>query len=180
MSKKLIDSENKKLFTPAFMKFYGREWEPGDRKRNPQVLAGRIARKYGLSHANLTKKRAREILLDFVGHLPLIESLRPAMPKVAKTPKLPKIKKPKAQPKGSFGEFYESREWFELRYAVLKQHGARCMICGRTRSDGVVMHVDHIKPRSKFPELELEASNLQVLCRPCNLGKSNIDQTDWR
>src|SRR5262249_39926358 len=39
---------------------------------------------------------------------------------------------------------------------------------------------DHIKPRSKFPELELELGNLQVLCADCNLGKRAWDQTDWR
>jgi 5-methylcytosine-specific restriction endonuclease McrA len=42
------------------------------------------------------------------------------------------------------------------------------------------MHVDHILPRSKFPELELDIDNLQVLCEECNLAKSNIDTTDWR
>jgi 5-methylcytosine-specific restriction endonuclease McrA len=26
----------------------------------------------------------------------------------------------------------------------------------------------------------LRLDNLQVLCEPCNLGKSNRDETDWR
>ena len=76
--------------------------------------------------------------------------------------------------------FYESREWMQLRYAVLKRDGAKCALCCSTRADGVRLHVDHIKPRSVFPELELDPENLQVLCEPCNLGKSNLDQTDWR
>lgn len=42
------------------------------------------------------------------------------------------------------------------------------------------MHVDHIKPRSKYPALELVLSNLQVLCEDCNLGKLAHDETDWR
>jgi len=42
------------------------------------------------------------------------------------------------------------------------------------------IHVDHIKPRSKFPELELVFDNLQVLCDDCNIGKSNVDSTDFR
>lgn len=42
------------------------------------------------------------------------------------------------------------------------------------------MHVDHIKPRSKYPELELEFTNLQILCADCNLGKRNHDSIDWR
>lgn len=54
------------------------------------------------------------------------------------------------------------------------------MCCGANPSDGVKMHVDHIKPRSKFPELALVLDNLQILCEDCNLGKSNKDETDWR
>lgn len=80
--------------------------------------------------------------------------------------------------KGYWGDpFFDSREWQELRYAVLKHYGRKCMLCGATSGE---MHVDHIKPRSKYPLLALEFSNLQVLCRPCNLGKSNTDETDWR
>lgn len=73
--------------------------------------------------------------------------------------------------------FYASREWMELRYRVLKKYGRKCMFC---RAENGEMHVDHIKPRSKFPELELKESNLQVLCRTCNLGKSNKHDDDWR
>lgn len=54
------------------------------------------------------------------------------------------------------------------------------MLCNRGRKDGVQMHVDHIKPRAKFPELALVLDNLQVLCRDCNLGKRHLDETDWR
>jgi 5-methylcytosine-specific restriction endonuclease McrA len=73
--------------------------------------------------------------------------------------------------------FYDSTAWRELRYRVIKAQGRRCMACGSTSK---TIHVDHIKPRSKHPELELEFSNLQVLCVDCNLGKSNKDHTDWR
>lgn len=77
--------------------------------------------------------------------------------------------------------FYLTDEWRKLRYRVLRKYKARCMCCGRNRQEhGVTIHVDHIKPRSKFPKLELDFNNLQILCEDCNLGKSNIDQTDWR
>lgn len=42
------------------------------------------------------------------------------------------------------------------------------------------MHVDHIKSRRKRPDLALDFDNLQVLCGPCNHGKSWDDETDWR
>jgi 5-methylcytosine-specific restriction endonuclease McrA len=42
------------------------------------------------------------------------------------------------------------------------------------------MHVDHIKPKSRYPHLALKFDNLQVLCETCNIEKSNIDETDYR
>ncbi len=74
-------------------------------------------------------------------------------------------------------QFYLSREWRELRYKVLKTYGRKCMLCSSTDAK---LHVDHIKPRSSFPQLALSFENLQVLCDDCNIGKSNRDQTDWR
>jgi len=79
---------------------------------------------------------------------------------------------PRYEP-GMKSEFYETREWRSLRFDVIKESDGKCKLCGRSRDDGVIMHVDHIKPRSKFPALELVFSNLQLLCEDCNLGKSN-------
>lgn len=76
-------------------------------------------------------------------------------------------------------DFYNSREWASVRYAALLRSQGRCACCGASRADGAVMHVDHIKPRSKFPELALSLDNLQVMCDLCNVAKSNIDMTDW-
>ncbi len=76
--------------------------------------------------------------------------------------------------------FYACDAWLALRYVVLVKRGARCECCGATARDDVRIHVDHVKPRSRFPLLELEEDNLQVLCEPCNQGKSNKDATDWR
>ncbi len=77
--------------------------------------------------------------------------------------------------------FYDTDAWRQLRYRVLTKYGKICMVCGRTpEDDGVTMHVDHIKPRSKHPELELAEDNLQVLCEDCNMGKGAWDETDWR
>jgi 5-methylcytosine-specific restriction endonuclease McrA len=76
--------------------------------------------------------------------------------------------------------FYQSDEWRAVRYLALKAAKGACQCCGARGSKLTPLHVDHIKPRSKFPHLSLDASNLQVLCRDCNLGKSNRDETDWR
>ncbi len=76
--------------------------------------------------------------------------------------------------------FLSSYEWRRIRMEVLKKYGARCQCCGATAKDGVVIHVDHIKPRRLFPQLALDINNLQVLCEVCNHGKGNWDMTDWR
>jgi 5-methylcytosine-specific restriction endonuclease McrA len=77
-------------------------------------------------------------------------------------------------------DFYTSDLWRSIRYEALVRDGGKCCACGRTAKNGVVLHVDHIKPRSKFPELQFELHNLQTLCEDCNIGKSNTDQTNWR
>jgi len=76
--------------------------------------------------------------------------------------------------------FFMSREWLDLRYKVIKKSAGCCQCCGGRADADNSLQVDHIKPRSKFPELSLVESNLQVLCRRCNLGKGNKDATDWR
>lgn len=81
---------------------------------------------------------------------------------------------------GSYAAFYETEAWRRVRYEALRRHGGMCCLCGATAHQGAVLHVDHIKPRSLFPQLELDVDNLQVLCADCNLGKSNLDDTDWR
>ena len=105
-----------------------------------------------------------------------------------------KKKKPKKVKKRAFGykcgpvtiiqtsptDFLQSRAWFELRYKALLKYGAKCQCCGRSRKDNIIIHVDHIKPRSRYPALALDINNLQILCNECNLGKSYTDSTDWR
>ena len=77
--------------------------------------------------------------------------------------------------------FLNSWEWTRLRYEALALHGRRCMCCGASPDDGkTILHVDHIKPRSKYPGLSLVLDNLQVLCSFCNKGKGAWDETDFR
>src|SRR3990167_4071693 len=90
------------------------------------------------------------------------------------------IKKLSVKPNKTKDDFLASWEWTELRYKVLIKYGRRCMCCGGTPETGSILHVDHIKPRSKFPELSLSEDNLQILCLLCNKGKSNIHDHDFR
>lgn len=73
--------------------------------------------------------------------------------------------------------FYESRAWRMMRYVAFRVYGSKCSVCNR---DDTEMHVDHISPRSKHPERELDLNNLQILCKECNLGKSDWDENDLK
>ena len=73
-------------------------------------------------------------------------------------------------------KFYSSKEWRELRRKALDIWGASCMSCD---SEGSIT-VDHVYPRSLYPDLELVLSNLQILCASCNSKKSNKHTTDYR
>ncbi|WFG35155.1 hypothetical protein GKN94_05420 [Candidatus Lucifugimonas marina] len=84
--------------------------------------------------------------------------------------------------KRKFRELGHSDEWRYLREIVRRTNKHVCTNCSRKLTTGFeidghykptasAMHVDHILPRSKFPELDLELTNLQLLCRRCNLTK---------
>lgn len=57
----------------------------------------------------------------------------------------------------------------KLRYEILERDNYRCVLCGRSADDGVILHIDHIIPISKGGKTVPE--NLRTLCSDCNLGK---------
>lgn len=67
--------------------------------------------------------------------------------------------------------------WQDLKRRIYRKYGKRCMRC---KYVGRELHIDHIKPKSLFPELTLVFDNLQVLCRWCNEEKSNLNCNDYR
>ena len=70
--------------------------------------------------------------------------------------------------------------WLRLRYMALESAKSQCACCGLGVKDGIVLHVDHIKPLALCPELAFDPNNLQVLCTDCCLGRSRSDETDFR
>lgn len=70
----------------------------------------------------------------------------------------------------------KDKRWQELRKTIFHVYGKRCMKCGTNKKS----QIDHILPKSKFPEGAYSLENLQVLCAPCNKIKSNTDFTDYR
>lgn len=71
--------------------------------------------------------------------------------------------------------FYDSKEWRKLRAQYLKHHilCERCEALGRT---ALAQHLHHIKPVKQHPELALEESNLQALCRHCHDDVTHADK----
>jgi|GEM_PF-3960560 len=69
--------------------------------------------------------------------------------------------------------------WWQIRGEVLRYSPRICAACGCALSWRKRLHVDHIKPRSKYPELRYLKANLQILCISCNLAKSDYDGDDW-
>jgi hypothetical protein len=65
-----------------------------------------------------------------------------------------------------------------LRWQVFQRDGWKCVSCGKSSHDGIILQVDHIKPRSRGGQNVLD--NYQTLCNECNIGKSNRDSTDLR
>lgn len=119
-------------------------------------LARQLAGELSINGAFRNKSQSRQFLKAWAfGN---VDIAREKMPRVGKK------------------SFYASWAWKKLRFEVLKQYGPKCMCCGSDHRPTV----DHIKPRARFPELELDFDNLQVLCNDCNMGKSNDDFTDFR
>lgn len=63
----------------------------------------------------------------------------------------------------------------KLRFEVFKRDKFTCQYCGKSAPD-VVLHVDHIEPKSKGGEDDL--LNLATACVACNLGKSDRRLSD--
>ena len=66
-----------------------------------------------------------------------------------------------------YRRFYQTSDWREIRRAVMERDGEVCRLCG-SRGD---LTVDHILPRSLYPDRALDPENLQVICRSCNAAK---------
>lgn len=78
--------------------------------------------------------------------------------------------------------FYSTKEWHELRAWALDHYGRRCMFpgCKEKINSDTDLHIDHIKPKAKYPELAHDRNNVQVLCVLHNRTKSDRGQKDYR
>lgn len=63
--------------------------------------------------------------------------------------------------------FYKSKEWENVRKAVLMRDNYLCVKCGRPAEE--VHHIKHLSPKNiNDPSISLNMDNLASLCRDCH------------
>lgn len=72
-------------------------------------------------------------------------------------------------------QLYEFPE--DVKEAVFKNDGYRCVVCGRGRKDGIEIHADHKVPLDKGGKNTVD--NGQTLCSEHNFLKKNYSQTEF-
>ncbi|GAB1376799.1 hypothetical protein MASR1M48_16510 [Lactococcus petauri] len=102
---------------------------------------------------------------------------------------LPKRKRTSHKAKKQFKEVEKLKEvkkwhpkcdkdrWYVLRNCVYRIYEKRCMKCKTTSRP---MHMDHIFPVARYPELRYSLRNLQILCCDCNIEKLHLNTNDYR
>lgn len=138
-----------------------------------------MAKDYTQSQRSLTWRLLRWSLLTLLWRLPWL-LLRLAFRLLAAIIGL--FRRREEEPEEADG-FYRSYRWRRLRVDAFEANRQRygmlaCECCGMV--DVESFHVDHIYPRSAYPELALDPDNLQVLCDACNIGKGAAYTTNWR
>ena len=87
---------------------------------------------------------------------------------------LAELKQPRAKKKNSKPKKPQSNTQNisrRRRFEILERDKFRCTYCGRSaKENGVVLHVDHIHPKSKGGSNDPE--NLPTACKDCNYGKA--------
>ena len=65
-----------------------------------------------------------------------------------------------------------------MRFIVLQRDNFKCCVCGASpaKDPSITLQVDHIFPWVKGGETVME--NLQTLCSKCNLGKSDLTESE--
>lgn len=81
-------------------------------------------------------------------------------------------------------KFFNSTRWKKLRKIIISRDGGHCQRCliKYSRIESRNLEIHHIKPRSKYPELRFEESNLITLCKSCNthIGTREELDFDWK
>lgn len=65
-----------------------------------------------------------------------------------------------------------------IKESLREESNSKCMYCESGIKHITPEHIEHIKPKSKFPELAYEWDNLGLSCPVCNMNKSDLFDTE--
>jgi uncharacterized protein (TIGR02646 family) len=81
-----------------------------------------------------------------------------------------KIKRPSCPNPAALKKSYKNRD---NRKALINAFSGKCMYCESNFAHISYGDVEHIKPKSKYPELKFQWDNLGISCTICNNNKSD-------
>lgn len=67
-------------------------------------------------------------------------------------------------------KWYQTKEWYRLRWATLTRDEFTCQECGKMEGDTSLLVCDHVVPHKGDPVLFHDPENLRCLCKPCHDG----------
>jgi 5-methylcytosine-specific restriction enzyme A len=70
--------------------------------------------------------------------------------------------------------FYHTPEWRTIRYISL-QKNPYCAVCLKDKVYVIATEVDHVIPLKERPDLCVELTNLQGLCKSCHSKKTYLE-----
>lgn len=76
-----------------------------------------------------------------------------------------------------------TKKWIEARNTWIQNNPAdiyTCYICRNITITLDELTLDHVKSRSRYPELRFEQSNLKPCCRKCNEIKGSRDLSEMK
>ncbi len=76
---------------------------------------------------------------------------------------------------------YGIAEWAEFRRQICERDGHKCRRCGKSTTRKRGMHIHHIRPVERYPELIMDESNAVLMCRRCHEwveSAKNVDR-EW-
>lgn len=75
----------------------------------------------------------------------------------------------------------KSERWKKFRRMIIQRDNGVCQRCLAKRNIlvGDNLEVHHIKPRTKYPTLVFEESNVITICKTCNLELGTREELDF-
>lgn len=61
-----------------------------------------------------------------------------------------------------------------IKESLREESNSKCMYCESNIKHITPEHIEHIKPKAKYPELTYEWDNLGLACPVCNMNKSDL------